>query len=258
MEREGFIKDSKSAILGVINGIIGSVVYELIIIMLISFVVSINNIDATGNQLQILVQQVYDSFPLSISISCLSGAATLVVFVFIFKWNNFKKLFKRFWDIKVVKYAFLCAFCMMVFSVVYNSIVEIVFELGVGGNANQENVVDLIKSNALLGFISVVVLAPIVEELTYRYCLFGGVCKYRKWVAYLVAGVAFMAMHGISSYVSAGGLNSEFLLELVYLPPYLFSGLALSFVYDKSNNLGSSVLAHSLNNLVAFLSIICL
>ena len=146
----------------------------------------------------------------------------------------------------------------MAFSVIYNNIVSSVLEIGDGGNANQANVIDLIKSNFLLGFLSVVILAPIVEELTYRYCMFGGLCMYRKWLAYVVAGIVFMAMHGVSSYVSAGGYNREFLLDMVYLPPYLFSGLVLAYVYDKTNNIGCSTVAHALNNLVSFLAVMCL
>ena len=88
--------------------------------------------------------------------------------------------------------------------------------------------------------------------------MFGGLCKYKKIVAYVVTAFVFMAMHGISSYGQAGGFNKEFLIELVYLPPYLFSGLALAYVYDKTNNIGSSTLAHIINNLISFLAIVCL
>lgn len=261
-EREGFIKDSSMAVKGGLNGIIGNVVYQFIVLMIISIfvssVVAVKNPDVTGDNLQILVDKVYEGFPFSILISCLTSFITLIVFGVILKFETLKELFIKAFNKKTLKYGIICAICIMGVSIFYNSIVENVFKIGEGGNANQEGVVELIKSNVFLGFLSVVILAPIVEELTYRYCVFGGLLKYKKIVAYLVASLVFMAMHGISSYTSAGGFNKEFLIELVYLPPYLFSGLALAYVYDKSANIGSSTLAHFINNLVSFLAIVCL
>lgn len=261
-EREGFVSDSKTAIKGVLNGIIGNTVYQFIVLMIItmfvSSVVASKNPNVSGEELEALVNQEYEGFPFSILISCLTSFITLIVFGVIIKFETLKQLFVKAFDKQVLKYGAICALCMMGVSIFYNSIVEVVFEIGEGGNANQEGIVDLIKSNAFLGFLAVVVFAPVVEELTYRYCIFGGLLKYKKIVAYLVASLVFMAMHGVSSYTAAGGFNKEFLLELVYLPPYLFSGLALAYVYDKTGNLGSSTLAHLLNNLISFLAIVCL
>ena len=38
-EKEGFVKDSKVAVKGVLNGIFGSIVYEVIIMFIISLIV---------------------------------------------------------------------------------------------------------------------------------------------------------------------------------------------------------------------------
>jgi hypothetical protein len=46
--------------------------------------------------------------------------------------------------------------------------------------------------------------------------VFGGLINYKKVIAYLLASFVFMAMHGVSSYCSAGGFNKEFLIELIY------------------------------------------
>ena len=67
-----------------------------------------------------------------------------------------------------------------------------------------------------------------------------------------------MLMHSVASFVSVGEFNREFLIELIYLPPYLISGILLCYAYDKTDNLGSSMIAHSLNNLVSFLGIVLL
>lgn len=260
-EREGFVENSKVALKGVANGIFGSFVYELIISVIITLMVTINiennNPGATEEQLKTLVNSAFDSFPFSLIISCLSSIAILSVFIAIIKFSKFKELCKKALSFKSLKYGFICGLCIMGFSILYNSSIVSIFNLEDAGNANQEGVIELIKDNLFLGFLSAVVLAPLVEELTYRYCLFGEVSKKKKWVGYLISGIAFMLMHSVSSFVSCG-FSKELLVELLYLPPYLFSGLALCYVYDKSNNLGSSFFAHMFNNLISFLGIVCL
>ena len=262
MEREGFINNSKMAVKGVLNGILGMYLYELIISLFVSFVVayvvSVNNPSASGEQLQGIVDNVFASFPFAILISCLVNVVILVVFVLIIKFDKFKEICKKAFNSKAIKYGCLTALCVMGFSIVYNFFVVLIFDLDSVGNANQEIVVSMISSQPFLGFLSVVILAPIVEELTFRFCMFGGLYNRNKKLAYIVSGVIFMFMHSIASFSSASGFNKEFLIELIYLPPYLFSGLALCYCYDKTDNIGTSFIAHALNNLISFLSIICL
>ena len=140
-EREGFIKDSKLAIKGALNGFLGSMIYELLIVLLfsivISSVVSANNPNASSEQLKELVDVAYNSFPFSILISCLTSLVTLVVFVAVLKIDTFKKILKRLFDVKVVKYGFIGALCIMGFSIFYNSVAHIAFGLKDTGNANQ-------------------------------------------------------------------------------------------------------------------------
>lgn len=261
-EKEGFVKDSKVAVKGVLNGIFGSIVYEVIIMFIISLfitsLVSSKNPNATQEQLEVLFDLEYKSFPYGLLISCLSSFVTIIVFTVIIKFDTFKNLCKKAINSKTLKYGALCGGAMILFSIIYNNLAVSIFDLDSSGNANQEAIVNLIKKSAFLGFLSVVVLAPISEELTYRYCMFGEISKKKKWIAYALTGIVFMLMHSIASYSEAGGFNKAFAQELIYLPPYLFSGLALCYVYDKSENLGSSFVAHALNNLVSFLAIVCL
>ena len=185
-ERKGFVENSKVAIKGTANGIFGAFVYELIITMLfsvfVSTIVTSKNPGLTESELSTLINNTFDSFPFSILIMCVSSLVTLAVFVVIIKFDKFKQLIKDCIGFKPLKYGAICALCIMGFSILYNSAIIELFNLGDTGNANQEGVTNLIKSNAFLGFLSVVVLAPIVEELTYRYCLFGGTIKKKKWI----------------------------------------------------------------------------
>ena len=84
-----------------------------------------------------------------------------------------------------------------------------------------------------------------------------GIAKKKKWIGYVISGIVFAFMHSVSSFIEFG-LSKDLLIDLLYLPPYLFSGLALCYLYDKSDNLGSGFIAHMLNNLISFLGVICL
>lgn len=261
-ERSSIVKDSKMALLGVANGVFGSILYEIIAAFFVSlcltFAISSKNPGTTQEQLTELISNAYDSFPYAILISLVTNVITLIVFVFILKIKRFKEICKNAINMKTLKYGAITLLCIMGFSILYNSVIMAIFDLDGNGNANQEAVISLIKQNAILGLITVVILAPLVEELTYRYCMFGEINKRNKILAYAISGFVFMLMHSISSFSTAGGFNKELLMELVYLPPYLFSGLALCYAYDKTNNLGASFIAHLLNNLISFLSIVCL
>ena len=169
-----------------------------------------------------------------------------------------KNIFKKMFSVGTFKLGAVIAVSLIMFSITYNIIISNILDLESAGNANQDNVISLILSQPILGFLSVVVLAPIVEELTFRYCVFGGLYNKSKKVAYIVSSVVFMAMHSIASFISIGAINKELLMELVFLPPYLISGVLLCYAYDKTDNLGTSMIAHSLNNLVSFLSIVLL
>ena len=260
-EKDGFVENTKIAIKGIGNGIFGSIIYELLLYFLVSMIVMMavasKNPNATQDELNNLVNNVFDSFSFNIIIGCLVSFITLIVFVYIIEFSKFKQLCKKAINLKTLKYGIIGSLCIMGFSIIYNSSIISIFNLDNTGNSNQESVVGLIKSNVFFGFMSVVVFAPIVEELTYRYCLFGAIAKKRKRIGYLVSAIVFGLMHGISS-VMEYGFGKELLSEMLYLPPYLFSGLALCYLYDKSENLGSSVIAHMINNLISFLGVICL
>lgn len=260
-EREGFVENSKVAIKGTINGILGSFIYETIIMLffmvLINLIVSRNNPTLVGEELSKLADEKWNSFPFSILIMCISSIVTLAVSISIIKFDKFKELCKKAFSKKTLVYGALGLLSILMFSYIYSFILMAFFGVEGNSSSNQDGVVELIKSSYLLGFLAVVVLAPIVEELTYRYFLFGIASKKNKLLGYIIAGGFFALMHFVSS-VSSYGFSKELLIDFIYLPPYLFSGLVLCYVYDKTNNIGSSLIAHTLNNLLAFLGVILL
>ena len=184
-------------------------------------------------------------------VSIVSSSMLLGAFVIMITpkkvWNILKNIFNS----KAVKYALVGVVVIILFSFFYNSITISIFNLNEVGNENQVAVVDMITKTPFLAFFIIVILAPLVEEFAYRYSLFGGLLKKNKILAYIVSAFVFMAMHAILSLMSYSG--HELVKQLIALPPYAFSGLVLCYIYDKSGYLGSSILAHVLNNLIGYL-----
>lgn len=238
-----FIKDDKRAIVGCVNGIF---LYDLFWPLLGVFL------------LQLVLQDNYQyminthHYTMQLILMLITSIFTLVAALFIAKPMNLLNSYKF---VKPNKIGFIlkCLGSMILFSYAYNLIL-FMFNVDIsGGNANQENVLSLIKGNPYLSFVSMVIMAPILEEVTYRYFLFGGMAKYdRKW-AIIVSGFIFMSVHAVASFVND---VDNIVRELLLLPPYMFSGMVLAYAYDKSENLATSSIIHSLNNLISF--ILCL
>ena len=257
------LNDSKVAALGSVNGILFYDViwpYFAVLIMKLLFLSNYQHLVNTKYYFMSLILMVITSILTFVSAIIIAKPKNLIKAYGenSLSWNmvaaclgfnvyaHDKK--KLFW-----KLVFACLGSMMLFSFMYNLLlVTIGLDIG-GGNANQTNVVLLIKENALLAFIAMVVLAPVLEEITYRYFLFGGIAKFnRKW-AIVISGFIFMCVHGVASFTQE---VDNIFVELLLLPPYMFSGMVLAYAYDKSENLAVSTSIHVLNNLISF--VLCL
>ncbi len=86
-------------------------------------------------------------------------------------------------------------------------------------------------------FIAVTVVAPVVEELTYRGLGFSLLLPYGSWVAIVLTGVLFGASHGL----------------LVALPVLTIFGLAVGWLRAKTDSVYPSMLLHGLFNGVALI-----
>lgn len=238
--KESFIQDDKRAIYGSINGIF---LYDFLWPYLCIFILQIILQDSYAY----LVDTKY--YTMSLILSIMTGIFTLLAGMFIAKPKLLIKAYNKISksDVKII---FSCLGVMMAATFSYNLFLLMCGVDINGGNANQSAVLDLIKQNAFLSFISMVILAPILEEITYRYFLFGGIRKYnRKW-AIVISGFIFMVAHSIASFT--GEVDNIF-REIILLPPYMFSGMVLAYAYDKTSNLAIPTSIHILNNLISFI-----
>ena len=87
-------------------------------------------------------------------------------------------------------------------------------------------------------FISVVILAPIFEELIFRGMILRTLSKYNEIFAIIVTSLLFGLLH----------------LNLTQAVPAFFMSLVLCYMSLKSDSLLVTILAHAANNLLALLS----
>ena len=87
-------------------------------------------------------------------------------------------------------------------------------------------------------FVAVAVIAPIVEELTYRGEGFALLSAYGRWVAILGTGLAFALGHGL----------------LVGLPVLLVFGVGLALLRDRTDSVYPGIVLHALFNGAALIA----
>ena len=162
----------------------------------------------------------------------------IILFILYFKTlkEDLKKLKGNFYNIidSGIKY-WLIGLLGMVIS---NIIISLVITQAQAGN--EESVQQLISSSGLLSLIIVGILAPIIEELTFRKAprdLFQN-----NTIYVLISGLIFGALHVIFS------LNSYW--DLFYIIPYSSLGIAFSYMYVKTDNIYTSIIMHMFHNVV--------
>ena len=115
---------------------------------------------------------------------------------------------------------------------------------------NQIQIENIIKNGGLAPMIiSTLLLAPLVEELVFRKCIFS-LCKKRLIIAYILSIVLFALPHMITTSASFG----DWALKCL---PYLVSGAMLAAIYHLSGyNVYVSLMAHMANNILAIILVL--
>ncbi len=92
-------------------------------------------------------------------------------------------------------------------------------------------------SKSAVGILSIAVLGPIVEELTFREAIIGGLMKkgVGPWVAIIFSALCFGLIHGNPAQV----------------PFACIAGLILGIVYAKTGNIVVTSIIHIINNSIA-------
>lgn len=110
---------------------------------------------------------------------------------------------------------------------------------------NQMVMETLIERAPIMMIIIVVISAPILEELIFRLLLFTGFYKWNRWLAYAMSAGLFGLLHVYQPMID-GNIS-----EILMIFPYLFMGIGLCFIYEKSDNIFASMLCHGIINLIS-------
>lgn len=162
----------------------------------------------------------------------------LILIILYFKTlkEDFKELKGNFY--KLIDIGFKYWLIGLIVMMVSNILISLFITQAQAGN--EEGVQELIHSSSILSLITVGVLAPVIEELTFRKA-FRDVFK-NKIIFVLASGLIFGGLHVILS------LNSYW--DLFYIIPYSSLGIAFGYMYVKTDNIYASMIMHIFHNTV--------
>ncbi len=158
---------------------------------------------------------------------------------------------------------------LLYLSSIVASILIFILTLPFGGGSEAEN--QVIIENLLLSGgwrsigmgITAVFLAPILEELIFRKCLFG-LFKKNTYLTVTISAIIFASIHVVPACLSIileMGPNTmiNLFLEFINIISYLAMAFALAFTYHKAKcNMVPTILVHLTNNLISLLMIFVL
>ncbi len=183
-----------------------------------------------GDPSYTLQEAKYHGFAWSLFIS--NALAALLFYLLLFRKKNFFRVFKG--KPATLGYTVLWG-VIGFFLALLGQMVAGMIELSFGVEAGSENTAllsDIARVSPIV-IISMVIFAPILEELIFRRVLFGGLYQKTNFIiAALVSALIFAAVHG------------ELQHTLIYMAP----ALVFSFIYFKTKRLLAPILAHLLMN----------
>lgn len=163
----------------------------------------------------------------------------LTVFFIILSYKDLKEQYKIL-NFKKIVYSIILFIVSAI--IVTFSVKKLMDLINIEITSNQETIENYIKNgNALLMFLSCVILAPIYEELLFRNIL----SKFIKnnFIFILLSVILFSLVH-ISNNI------------IEFFPYFIYSlTICLIFIFYK-RNIYSTIGFHMINNLIAFLLII--
>ncbi len=181
------------------------------------------------------------------------------LFLLIFLSDDFSKDFIKIKN-RVLFYVVFLASSIIIFYIVevslsiYQQLMEQLFDAGEA--SNQAELIEYFKaSDSVLNYIllglTLIVVAPLLEELEFRALIFKTFNKTKPVIPILISGLLFGLMH-----LDYTNLFVDF-RELLYLPLYLVPGIGLAMIYHYSNRcIYINVIIHMAINLLSFISII--
>lgn len=194
-----------------------------------------------------------DSLTLNAYYNLFADSMFLIVGYICFK-ELFKDLFKRFKKafqnknkilviLKGVGLVYLVNFCSSL-------IVQLIIQSG-DSSQNQEVIEKMLIKVPLPMIITVVFIAPILEEIIFRGIIYRAFARYKPWLGHIISGFAFGFVH-----VANAVLVNHNMIELIQMLPYVGMGICFSYFYEKHKTISMPIMFHMLNNLFSVIIIL--
>lgn len=185
----------------------------------------------------------------TVLLNTLSSAISFVCLILIcrrFLWESVKRAFKK--PAEILSYAIMG---LAIYRVSIR-VVDLCAQQIMPGfaNVNDQTILDALRLYPVLISAGLVLLVPLVEEILFRGLIFASLCNRSSVSAYLVSTLAFSAIH-ITGYIGQYGAAQLILCFVQYLP----AGICLAWIYQKTDNIFTSILMHTLVNLIGVLTL---
>lgn len=185
------------------------------------------------------------SFTLNFIYFCVNFVAFGLIF-HQFLWKSLKKAWSA--KKKCLKYAGLGFLIYWVLNIViFSLIIKIYPEYA---NLNNEAVGSMAQDHFGAMAVATVLLVPMAEELVFRGLIFQAVFNRSRFLAYAISVSAFSVIHLIG-YLGSMDLTHIVLSFIQYLP----AGIALGWVYQKTDTICTPILMHTLVNLFGIFAV---
>jgi len=167
-----------------------------------------------------------------------------LIFIFSFKEyliEDFKKLKER--KLYFTIYIIISIILFLIASTIASNIVSKYTD----DSENQKLIEAMLDSSGMIPMaISVIIFAPLVEELVFRKFIFLVTKNLHIVMSYVISVLTFTLIHVLSSDMSN---MKDWLLKCI---PYLVSSISFAVIYHKSDkNIYTSLSCHIFNNLIA-------
>lgn len=154
------------------------------------------------------------------------------------QWIDFKKNYKKYFK-ENIKY-WLFALAIMYASNLVIAIIKYQTTGNISTAENEEVIRQTLSYAPIYTFIAASFLAPIIEEMTFRFSL-RKVFK-NDILFVIVSSLIFGGLHVLTENVST--------LDLLYLIPYCAPGFAFAIILVKTKNIFSTMSLHLLHNTI--------
>lgn len=176
---------------------------------------------------------------IKVGLNMFSNIILLIILILIYRkelYNEWKKFKTNLYA--NIDFGFKYWFIGLIVMFISNIFINIVLKNGQAGN--EQAVQEMISYAPLLMVINAGIIAPIIEEITFRKA-FKNMIK-NKWAFILTSGVIFGALHVVTSVTS--------IIDILYIIPYSSLGIAFAYMYYKTDTIYAPIAMHMIHNTV--------